>query len=61
LQLAKKDRTSAYHAKAAFMQEAMARHLAAAEVTLELKTPYDLTPPDITPEALNPVSLNPKP
>jgi len=43
------------------MQEAMARHLAAAEVTLELKTPYDLTPPDITPEALNPVSLNPKP
>lgn len=38
LQLKKKDRTAAYHAKEAFMKEAMARHLAAAVAADAAKT-----------------------
>jgi hypothetical protein len=39
LQLNKKDRTAAYHAKEAFMKEAMARHLAAAELNAATTDP----------------------
>lgn len=38
VQLSKKDRTAAYHAKEAFMKEAMARHLAAAEASVAAAT-----------------------